>query len=103
MVERIIPIEKRLKEQLKGLKGPTDSYTDVIERLADEAEVDLDDGATVDTAAEQMAHEVMTAGDKLAADGPSHEYLKQQYDVDAADYDDVEQLRQAVREAPIDE
>lgn len=97
MVERRISVEKRLKEQLSELKGPTDSYTDVIERLADEAEISLDDGVTVDTAAEQMADEVMTAGDTLAADGPSHEYLKQQYDVDAADYDDVEQLRAAVR------
>jgi hypothetical protein len=39
----------------------------------------------------------MTAQDTLAAEGSNYEYLKQEYDVDAAEYDDVEQLRAAVR------
>jgi TolA-binding protein len=47
--------------------------------------------------AEQLAGEVMTAQDTLAAEGSNYEYLKQEYDVDAAEYDDVEQLRAAVR------
>jgi hypothetical protein len=46
---------------------------------------------------EQMASEVMTASDTLAAEGSNYEYLKQEYDVDAAEYDNVEQLRAAVR------
>jgi len=103
MVERRIPVEKELKEQLNEMKAPTESYTDMIERLADQAGVSLDGGVEVDAEAEQMAEEVMTAADTLAADGPSSEYLKQTYDVDPADYDDVEQLREAVREAPTDE
>jgi len=47
--------------------------------------------------AEQLAGEVMTAQDTLAAEGSNYEYLKQEYDVDAAEYDDVEPLRAAVR------
>jgi len=47
--------------------------------------------------AEQLAGEVMTASDTLAAEGSNYEYLKQEYDVDAAEYDNVEQLRAAVR------
>lgn len=103
MVERRISVEKDLKEQLKNIQAPGESYTDVIERLADQAGVSLDGGVEVDAEAEQMAEEVMTAADTLAADGPSSEYLRETYDVDPADYDDVEQLRQAVREAPTDE
>lgn len=100
MVDRIIHVEKNLKEQLKNIQAPGESYTDVIERLADQAGVSLDGGVEVDAEAEQMAGEVMTAADTLAADGPKSEYLRETYDVDPANYDDVEQLRQAVREAP---
>jgi len=103
MVERRISVDKDLKEQLKSMQAPRESYTDVIERLADQAGVSLDGGVEVDAEAEQMAEEVMTAADQLAADGPSSEHLRETYDVDPADYDDVEQLRQAVREAPTDE
>jgi len=103
MVERRIPVDKELKEQLSEMKAPTESYTDVIEQLADAAGVSLEDSVEVDAQAEQMAEEVMTAADTLAADGPSSEYLRETYDVDPADYDDVEQLRQAIKEAPTDE
>lgn len=47
--------------------------------------------------AEQLAGEVMTASDTLAAEDSNYEYLKQEYDVDATEYDNVEQLREAVR------
>lgn len=106
MVERRIPVDKELKEQLSEMKAPTQSFTDVIEQLAHQAGVSLEDSVEVDAQAEQMAGEVMLASDLLDHnEGQSKaEYLRRTYDVDPEDYDDVEQLRQAVRgEGPTDE
>jgi len=48
--------------------------------------------------AEQLAGEVMTASDRIRQDDESNrELLRREYDVDPAEYDDVEQLRAAIR------
>ena len=48
--------------------------------------------------AEQLAGEVMTASDRIAqGDESNRELLRREYDVDPAEYDDVEQLRAALR------
>jgi TolA-binding protein len=48
--------------------------------------------------AEQLAGEVMTASDRIAQEDESNrELLRRAYDVDPAEYDNVEQLRAAIR------
>ena len=79
-----------VREQLAGSprpRGESQPEGSPGTGLSDEEEVQ----------AEQLAGEVMTASDTLAAEGSNREYLKQEYDVDPAEYDEVEQLRTAVR------
>ena len=95
-----IPVRNKLAEQLNEFSKPGETRGNAIERLAEQAGVSLsDEGVSeeVDEEAEQLAGEVMNAEDTLASKGSNYEYLKQEYDVDAAKFDDVEQLRAAVR------
>lgn len=78
------PVEK-VREQLAGSPSPRG------EGNGDD-QVDDDDLEQ----AEQLAGEVMSASDRISQNGQSNvEFLRQEYDVDPAEYNDVEQLRAA--------
>jgi TolA-binding protein len=79
-----------VREQLAGSPTPRGEADDPGDPGGDFSDDELEQ-------AEQLADEVMNASDALAADGSNREYLQQTYDVDPAEYNDVEQLRSAVR------
>ena len=87
-------VRESIAEQLDEIKQPGETHGDLLERLLEEAGyTSSEDETEDDEEAEQLAGEVMNAADHLAADGSKAEYLKEEYDVDPSEYDDVEQLR----------
>ena len=91
-----IKLRNEIAEQLNEYKRYGETHSDAIERLSEQAGVSFVNGEA-DAEAEQLAAEVMNAVDTLAAEGSKRAYLKERYDVDPAEYDDIEQLRQAIR------